>query len=178
MRFGSLRYAALALAGAALAGCGSSGEHAPEEASPRPLPPITVTSSAFGAGAPIPQKYACKDRGGENLSPPLAWTNVPSGATNLAVVVTDPDADDFIHWVLVDVPPAAMSFAEAQVPAGVRKVHEWMGPCPPSGVHHYVFTVYALRSTIPGDLTEPADVITAVRDAAVARGELIGTYAR
>jgi phosphatidylethanolamine-binding protein (PEBP) family uncharacterized protein len=92
------------------------------------------------------------------------------------VVVTDPDADDFVHWVLVDVPPAAMSFTEAQVPAGVRKVREWMGPCPPSGLHHYVFTVYALSRAIPTDITDPADVITAVRDGAVGRGELTGTF--
>ncbi len=164
------------MAAAGLVGCGSSGEHAPQETSPRPLPAIAVTSSAFGEGQPIPKKYACKDRGGDNLSPPLAWSSIPSGTTSIAVVVTDPDADDFVHWVLVDVPPAAMSFTEAQVPAGVRKVREWMGPCPPSGLHHYVFTVYALSRAIPTDITDPADVITAVRDGAVGRGELTGTF--
>jgi hypothetical protein len=51
-----------------------------------------------------------------------------------------------------------------------------MGPCPPSGLHHYVFTVYALSRAIPTDVTDPTDVITAVRDAAVGRGELTGTF--
>jgi|SRR5262245_11870810 len=164
------------LAAAGLIGCGSSGAHAPREASPRPLPAMAVTSTAFAEGQPIPKKYACKDRGGDNLSPPLAWSNVPSGTTSVAVVVTDPDADDYVHWVLVDVPPAAMSLTEAQVPAGVRNVREWTGPCPRSGLHHYVFTVYAVGRAIPTDVTDPADVITAVRDAAIGRGELTGTF--
>jgi Raf kinase inhibitor-like YbhB/YbcL family protein len=166
------------LLAAAIAGCGGSGEHAPEETSPRALPAVTVTSSAFTAGQPIPQKYACEDRGGQNLSPPLAWDDVPSGTTSIAVVVTDPDADNFIHWVLVDVPPELMSLTEAQVPAGVRKIRAWFGPCPPSGVHHYVFAVYALGKQIPADVTEPADAITAVREAAIAEGELTGTFAK
>ncbi len=174
----SARHVWLAALALSLAGCGDSGEHAPEETSSPALPPITVTSSAFTAGQPIPQKYACEDRGGQNLSPPLAWAGAPSGTVSIAVVVTDPDADNFIHWVLVDVPPQVMSLTEAQVPAGVRKVQEWFGPCPPSGVHDYVFAVYALNKRIPTDVTEPAPAITAVREAAIAKGELTGTFAR
>ena len=35
---------------------------------------ISVTSTAFEAGKPIPKKYTGE---GEDLSPPLAWSNIP-----------------------------------------------------------------------------------------------------
>jgi hypothetical protein len=51
---------------------------------------FTLTSPAFGHGAPIPEKH----RGrllGANISPALAWTQPPAGTVELVLVVQDPD---------------------------------------------------------------------------------------
>ena len=53
----------------------------------------------------------------------------------------------------------------------------WGGPCPPIGRHRYVFKVYALDGDAIG---KPAmtktELLAAMKDHVVARGELIGRY--
>lgn len=51
------------------------------------------------------------------------------------------------------------------------------GPCPPSGTHHYRFTVYALSHplALPGNAA-PDQALTAVDGATIARGQLTGTF--
>src|SRR5437868_2660764 len=75
-----------------------------------------LTSSAFQPNAPIPSKYTCE---GSDTSPPLAWTDVPSGAKSLALIVDDPDAPDpakpqrtYVHWVAYNIPPGTTQLAE------------------------------------------------------------------
>ncbi len=50
---------------------------------------ITITSSAFENHGRIPPRHTCD---GEDLSPPLAWSDVPEGAKSLALISDDPDA--------------------------------------------------------------------------------------
>jgi hypothetical protein len=143
---GSLCAAALA----ALGGC-----------VPREIPPgmpkakaaeFALSSDAFQAGGEIPAGYTCD---GRNLSPELSWKNVPAGAKSLALVVRDPDAPsgDFLHWAVVDIPPGVSQLAAgARPPAPSRELANdagtagYTGPCPPSGRHRYVFTLYALST--------------------------------
>jgi Raf kinase inhibitor-like YbhB/YbcL family protein len=136
---------------------------------------LTVTSTAFAAGQPIPGHFTCR---GAGASPPLAWTGVPGGTTSVALVVTDPDAGDFLHWVLYDLPPGDGSIAEDQPPAGTRAAvngsgqEGWTPPCPPAGTHHYHFTVYALP-TRPVRQTG-REIVRQLDRIAIARGELVG----
>jgi len=65
---------------------------------------MKIFSSAFPCGSTGPPKCTC---GGENVSPPLAWSSVPSGTKSLALVVEDPGVPDpaapkmtWEHWVL------------------------------------------------------------------------------
>ena len=65
---------------------------------------LKIESSAFAAGAEIPIRYTGD---GEDVSPPLAWSGLPSGTKSLALIVDDPDAPDpaaprmvWVHWVL------------------------------------------------------------------------------
>jgi Raf kinase inhibitor-like YbhB/YbcL family protein len=113
-----------------------------------PASTMTLTSPAFADGGTIPDLYTCK---GANVSPPLQWTGVPAGAAELAITVTDDDADGFVHWVLAGLAPDLTGIGEGAVPEGavesVNGAHGegWTGPCPPAGpAHHYVFTLYAL----------------------------------
>lgn len=152
---------------------------------------MTLTSSAFAAGASIPAMYTCE---GANVSPPLAWAGVPAGAKSLALVVADPDAPDpkaprmtWVHWVLYDLPPDAKALREAvsarALPAGTREgANDWGktgygGPCPPIGRHRYVHTLYALDAVLP-DLGSPsrAKLLAAMEGHVLATAELIGTY--
>ncbi len=157
----------------ALAGCSDDGERASGGDAAAPAT-IMVQSSAFAADAAIPQQYSCD---GDEVSPPLAWTGVPTGTEELALVVLDPDADNFIHWVLSGIDPATTQIAEGAVPEGADVVQEYRGPCPPSGTHRYVFTVYALARPPDTGGDVPA-VIDSIRAAATAQGELVGTYER
>ena len=91
--------------GGALAACGLA-KHASADA-----PEVDVMllhSPAFGALREIPSKYTCE---GTNVSPPLAWSNVPEHAKTLVLIVDDPDAPDpaaprmtWVHWVLFNIP--------------------------------------------------------------------------
>jgi Raf kinase inhibitor-like YbhB/YbcL family protein len=165
----------LALAGVALSACSSGGGGGSGGAatSAAPASTIRVSSSAFQAGAAIPRKYSCS---GEQVSPPLSWSGVPSGTKELALVVDDPDAGGFVHWVLTGIDPATTGIAEGQVPKGATEVSPYKGPCPPGGTHHYDFAVYALPSGAKVDSGDPREAIDQIRSAASARGELVGTF--
>ena len=65
---------------------------------------VVLNSSAFEPNEPIPTKYTCE---GEDVSPALTWSGVPSGTKSLALIFDDPDVPDpaapkrtWVHWVL------------------------------------------------------------------------------
>ena len=68
-----------------------------------PVVPFRLTSSAFIEGGAIPREYTCD---GDNVSPALSWSGVPAGADSLVLLVDDPDAKDFVHWIVLDLPAA------------------------------------------------------------------------
>lgn len=139
---------------------------------------MNLTSSAFGPGDTIPAEHTCD---GADTSPPLAWSDVPDGVAAFALLVTDPDAGGFVHWVLADIPADVRELPAGEgdrigVP-GANGFGDtgWGGPCPPSGEHRYEFRLYALSERI--GLEQPtADDVRAAE--AVATGELLGVYAR
>jgi Raf kinase inhibitor-like YbhB/YbcL family protein len=163
-----------------LAGCGGGGERADAPTTSAGAGTITVTSSAFGNGQPIPQQYTCK---GAGAAPQLAWRGVPAGAESVALVVTDPDAPGgtFVHWVLYGLSPRDGQLTGDQPPAGASEADNsggdkgWTPPCPPSGTHHYHFTVYALSDQPSGSSTQ--DVLDSIGGMTLARGEITGTVA-
>jgi phosphatidylethanolamine-binding protein (PEBP) family uncharacterized protein len=101
---------------------------------------FTLTSSAFENGQQIPKVYTC-DGDKPVPSPPLAWSGVPAGTTSLDLVVVDPDAPvagGFTHWVSPNIAPSTTSLPQGSP--------GYTAPCPPSGNHHYIFTLYAFGS--------------------------------
>jgi Raf kinase inhibitor-like YbhB/YbcL family protein len=167
-----------------LAGCNGTQSKPGQEPTMTAPDSITVTSSAFRDGRPIPARFGCD---GANVSPPLAWQGVPPAAKAVALVVDDPDAPGgtFVHWVLLDLAPGTGSLAEGSVPAGATQATNsagkatYFGPCPPSGTHHYRFTIYALTSAT--GLPTGANLnqaLKAIDASTIARGRLVGTYAR
>ena len=101
---------------------------------------MRIWSEAWANGEAIPERFAAgrlSDGGvgfSGNLSPPLAWADLPAGTQSLVLICHDFDVpghvDDinradrevpselprveFFHWLLVDVPPTVSGFAEGQ----------------------------------------------------------------
>ena len=118
--------------------------------------PLRLSSPAFADGAAIPAMYTCR---GSDVSPPLAWTGIPTGTVELALVMRDldPQAEGFVHWVVAGMAPSVGGLAEATAPPGVQAENDfgrpgWAGPCPPSGTHNYEIRLYALAE--PSGVTE------------------------
>jgi len=110
---------------------------------------MNLTSPVFSQGENIPSKYTCL---GEGVNPPLQWTQVPINTRTLALIVDDPDVSSgiFTHWLLWDIPIVVQKVEENSVPveaivgASTGGVNAYVAPCPPSGLHHYRFKLYAL----------------------------------
>ena len=152
---------------------------------------MTLESPAFAHDGAIPALYTCE---GRDVSPPLLWSGVPTGARSLALIVDDPDAPDpaapkrvWVHWVLYNLPRDANGLEEAVssagLPAGTREGrNDWGrtgygGPCPPIGRHRYFHKLYALDTVLP-DLQQPdkAGLLKAMQGHVIAEAELVGTY--
>ncbi len=114
-----------------------------------------LKSSAFSDGDYIPVKYACTDEpNGQNISPPLEWENAPEGTKSFALIMYDPDANNFIHWVVYDIPSSynalkeGASGSDPNITEGINdySYQGYAGPCPPIGdpAHTYVLKLYAL----------------------------------
>ncbi|MDD5169886.1 MAG: YbhB/YbcL family Raf kinase inhibitor-like protein [Syntrophales bacterium] len=150
---------------------------------------MEITSSAFADGRSIPKKYACE---GEDISPPLAWRNLPSRAKSLALIVDDPDAPGgmWVHWVVYNIPSSVKQLDEHMKPEretdiGIRQgANDWGrigygGPCPPSGTHRYYFKLYALDVML--DLKPGASkslLMNTMKNHIVEEARLIGNYKR
>jgi Raf kinase inhibitor-like YbhB/YbcL family protein len=113
-----------------------------------------LTSPDFEAGSEIPRRFTCD---GEDVSPALEWTGVPDGAQALTLVMDDPDARGFVHWIVLDMTAThsgalPRGFAESPdaPPQGMNDFDRlgYGGPCPPSGTHRYLFTLYALEEPL------------------------------
>ncbi len=146
---------------------------------------LALSSPAFADGTPIPTRFTCD---GEGISPEVDWTGAPAATKALALTVIDPDAGGFVHWIVYDIPAASAGSLAENVGTGAgappqgangRGKAGYTGPCPPSGTHHYVFTLYALDRTLglsgsPSD----ADIEAAIKGHVLAKTVLTGTYKR
>jgi len=158
--------AGLSLSVAGFAGC--QGERStptptpdPNAGSPTPeFGTPSLASPAFDRGGTIPTKYTCS---GEEVSPPLTVSEVPDGAETLALVMTDPDANGYVHWLVWNVPADLTEWPEGVAPGDTateldgaaqgstsRGTNGYVGPCPPpdDGPHTYRFVLYAVDGTL------------------------------
>ena len=148
-----------------------------------------LTSPEFGEGQPIPRKFTCD---GLDISPSLSWEDVPAGAKSLALILNDPDAPagDWVHWVVYNLPAAALHLAEAIPPEkclmdgtlqGRNSWHQvrYGGPCPPSGTHHYYFKLFALDCKLKMEAgAERRELLNAMQRHILAETQLMGIYSR
>src|SRR5208337_1275109 len=151
---------------------------------------LALTTTAFSAGGEIPKKYTCD---GADLSPTLAWNDIPAGTQSLALIADDPDAPvgTWTHWVIWNIPAKLTGLAENVLKTealadGRRQGRNdfrrigYGGPCPPAGKpHRYFFRLYALDSKL--DLhagANRADLEQAMKGHVLAQAEVMGKYGR
>ncbi|MBM3272599.1 YbhB/YbcL family Raf kinase inhibitor-like protein [Candidatus Kaiserbacteria bacterium] len=159
---------------------------------------LTISSPAFADGASIPRAFTCD--GQHNLSPALSIAGVPAEAQSLALIMDDPDIpqaareargiDAWDHWTLFDLPADTSEIPEGGLPAGVgttgvntNGTNAYTGPCPPPqfepSEHRYIFTLYALDTTLelPGGSTK-AQVLAVMEGHIIESARLVGRYKR
>jgi Raf kinase inhibitor-like YbhB/YbcL family protein len=145
---------------------------------------VTITSTTFKDGDKIPRVYTCDD---QDVSPPLAWTDVPTNTASLALIMDDPDAPSgtFVHWVLFNLPANTNGLAQGKNGGGVEGKNDfgrtgYGGPCPPRGsTHRYFIKLYALDKML--DLkagVTKAQVEKAMQGHILGQGQLMGRYGR
>jgi hypothetical protein len=147
---------------------------------------MRISSPSFEPDGPIPAAFTCK---GKDLSPGLAWHDLPKGARTLALILDDPDAPrgTWTHWTFWDLPATVTGLGEGE-PATRREATEgitskrtvgYHGPCPPSGTHRYVFTLYALDGKIGLPPTATVEELRrALQGRVLAQADLMGTFTK
>ena len=150
---------------------------------------LRVTSSAF-SGDELDNKYT---QNGENISPPLHWSQGPSGTQSFVVLTEDAGVDrhdPIVHWIVYNIPSHRQDLAQA-MPSdatldngtmqgkNVRGTSGYVGPKPPVGqTHPYHFEVFALNTSLnldPANADRNA-VIAAMKNHVLAQGELVTNY--
>lgn len=146
---------------------------------------LRLASPAFANGDPIPELFTCD---GDDLSPPLVWSEPPQMTQMLAVVASDPTGEEmFTHWFGWGLSPAHRGLA-AGVPSdssllaqGLNDTEDvgWTGPCPAVGeestVLVRVWAVDALLDLPPE--TSLDELYDAIEGRVIGLGELTGRYA-
>jgi len=173
------------------AGVPLAGTRPETQPSAKSAAPVTVSSTDFTAGAPMPIKLTSY---AESASPQLSWPAV-TGAQSYAIILEDPDAKPVtpvVHWVIWNIPGTLNSLPEGlpgharlTEPDGVlqgRNTHGsvgYFGPKPPIGdqPHHYHIQLFALDTVldVPGG-SDRDTLLKSVKGHVMAKGEIVGLY--
>jgi Raf kinase inhibitor-like YbhB/YbcL family protein len=124
---------------------------------------LTLSSPAIQDNGTLATKNACSDTQrspncvGENISPPLDWSNVPEGTKSFALLLFDPEGRapaGVSHMVIYGIPADVKGFAEGELSKPSDKfvggkslmgLATYFGPGTPPNTdwHHYTFTLVA-----------------------------------
>jgi Raf kinase inhibitor-like YbhB/YbcL family protein len=124
---------------------------------------FTLTSPVIQDDGTLAIKNACSDKQrspncvGENISPPLQWSNPPDGTKSFALLLIDPEGRapaGVNHMVIYGIPADVKGFAEGELSkpsdkfVGGKSTMEqatYWGPGTPPNTdwHHYTFILIA-----------------------------------
>lgn len=144
---------------------------------------MKIISKNFTHNSELPKKFSCDGEGG---IPHLEWSEFPKKTRSFALVVKDPDAPmgEFIHWMIYNIPTkinfieeGTTNLKEAAACQNHGGLTEYINPCPPSGSHRYIFTVFALGIDNLQGLTKET-FESDIKPHIVDQAEIIGTYQR
>jgi Raf kinase inhibitor-like YbhB/YbcL family protein len=156
---------------------------------------VVVTSPAFEDGGTIPARYTVS---GEEISPPLKWSNLPDGTREIVLIMEDYDVPlpkPVVHLIAYGLSPASPGLVEGALPnpntRGADPIprlgkntlgfQRYEGPAalPGHGPHHYVFEVFALGRTL--DFKNPPnkhEMVAAMEAIVLGTGRLTGIFER
>jgi Raf kinase inhibitor-like YbhB/YbcL family protein len=151
---------------------------------------MRLVSDAFAHGQTIPRRFTCD---GDDLSPPLAWSETPTGTKSFVLLCDDPDAPGgkWHHWAAYNIAASSTALAEGAGRAGATDFRQgtndfsrvgYGGPCPPRGhgPHRYNFRLLALSADHLPLRAAPSctEVEREARKHVLAEATLIGLYQR
>ncbi|MBN1215974.1 MAG: YbhB/YbcL family Raf kinase inhibitor-like protein [Candidatus Lokiarchaeota archaeon] len=140
---------------------------------------MKLESNDFRNNEMIDKKFTCQ---GENISPHLKWEDVPENTKSFAISCEDPDvsSDIWIHWYICDIP-----LNQREIPQGGPVLGSiikndftelnYSGPCPPKGIHHYIFTIYALSKKKLHNV-DTSNFKNLINNYTIEKSELVGLY--
>ena len=143
-------------------------------------------SLPWADGGQIDTRFTCN---GADVQPQVGWLGAPEAAVEMALAVTDTDANDFVHWIITGLDPLDPLLPENSLPVGAiqglngfstaaTSVVGWRGPCPPAGsTHHYRFTLYALDQQVElPDGSAAGDLLAVIDATSIAAAQSTATY--
>ncbi|MFH1618747.1 MAG: YbhB/YbcL family Raf kinase inhibitor-like protein [bacterium] len=165
---------------ALLLACACSGNNGENSAATGTM---KLASADFKNNKIMDSRFTCD---GKNVPPELSWQGAPEGTKSFVLMVKDPDAPggNFDHWLIADIPASVSGIPRGgPVPAGSRELDNgfrrtgYGGPCPPSGTHRYVFTLYALDTGRLEGVTA-GNIVEMAEKNAMAKATITGRYKR
>lgn len=139
-------------------------------------------ASSFAEGGKLPVACTCD---GEKTAPDFSMANVPRGAKSLAFSFVDPDAmsGNWVHWLAWNIEPSISRLAQHSLSEGAVEGYNSGGrkgyypPCPPSGTHRYILTVYALDTLLSLPERAGLDAFkSAIKGHVLGQASLMGRY--
>ena len=143
---------------------------------------MKLTSNDFKNNENLASLFTCD---GKNINPHLKWSDFPKDTESFALILSDPDAPsgNFIHWLVYDVPKEVSEIERDSLPSEAKEIENdarrtgYFGPCPPSGTHRYIFTIYALKTEHLENINKENFVREAEKNK-LDSAKLIGLYKR
>ena len=148
---------------------------------------LVLKSPEFSDGEKLPIKSGY-EKG--NTSPLLVWEDIPENTASFVLLMDDPDASGWVHWLVYNIPASVNSLRE-DFPRdekfkdgtlqGINSFNKlaYAGPCPPSGTHRYVFKLYALDTVL--DLKSGAqkhDLLKSMKGHVLQETSLMGKFSK
>jgi len=144
---------------------------------------MKIVSSSFEEGNEIPSVYTCD---GKDISPELSWSGYPPETKSFVLVCHDPDSPsgNFIHWATANIPDKINNVNEGDMTVkGALNIDNdfgkpiYGGPCPGTGTHRYIFTVYALSTDLLSEI-DKNNMLTMIKPYILDQASITGVYER
>ena len=153
---------------------------------------MKLKSLAFRDNGELPKLYTCDSS--SRINPPLSISEVPLHTKSFVLILEDPDIPQvskqnlniqaWDHWILFNISHDIREIEENTIPIGVAGKNtngntQYAPPCPPYGIHRYIFKLYALDTTLSlpeGSIKD--EILDAMQGHILDEAELIGRYQR
>jgi Raf kinase inhibitor-like YbhB/YbcL family protein len=129
------------------------------------IPALTANDAQLSGRCALrlPVAYEC-----DNPNPAVNWSDAPASTQAFVLIFDDPDAGDYPHWAVYDLPGDGTGIAaeasgkgiSGAMPAGAKELENgfgwtgYLGSCP-SSPHVYRWRLWAVDAPFDGDLSGP-----------------------